>query len=59
MLLVVYVCVCVPVNKNTSSSIEPMNFIFGGSLPADLGKKWLDFEEIRPGVMVGVDWSEI
>ena len=45
------VCVCVRY-QNISKNIEPINFIFGGSLPCDPGRKPFDFEKNPPGVRV-------
>ena len=40
-----FVCVTVRVcGQDISKSSQPMNFIFGGSLPCDPRKKPLDFE---------------
>ncbi len=45
--------VCVSVTK-ISKKIEPINFIFGGGLPSDPGRKPFDFEKNLPGVRVGL-----
>ena len=34
--------------KLSQKSIQPINFIFGGSIPSDPGKKWLDSEKHLP-----------
>ncbi len=47
------VCVCVRY-QNISKTIKPINFIFGGGLPSDLGRKPFDFEQNHPGVRVGL-----
>ncbi len=53
--LSVCVCLCVCVcGQDISKSIQPINFIIGGSLPCDPGKKPLDFEKNRQGVRVGL-----
>ena len=51
----VRLCVC---EQNISKSIQPINFIFGASLPYDSGKNRLDFEKKCPGVRVGVGGSK-
>ncbi len=43
----VHPCVC---GQNISKSIEPDNFIFGGSLPSDPGRKPFNFEKKRQGL---------
>ncbi len=47
------VCVCVRY-QSISRNIKPINFIFGGSLPSDPGRKPFHFEKNRPRVRVGV-----
>ncbi len=51
----VFVSLCVSW-QNISKNIEPINFIFGGSLSSNSGKKPFDFEQNCPGVMGG--WEE-
>ncbi len=43
---------CVSITKITKK-IEPIKFIFGGSLPSDPGRKPFDFEKNRPRVRGG------
>ncbi len=43
--LCVHVCIC---QQNISKNIEPINFVFGGSLPSDPGRKPFYFEKILP-----------
>ncbi len=51
---------CVSVDKISQDikSIQPINFIFGGSLSCDPRKKPLDFEKNRPGVRVALRGSK-
>ncbi len=50
----VCVSVCLSMCKTTWKNTEPVNFIFGGGLPSDPGRKPFDFEKYRPGVRMGV-----
>ncbi len=52
-------CVCVCLFAKYLKKYEPINFIFGGGLPSDPGRKPFDFEKNRPGVRVGVRGVEI
>ena len=52
--LSVGMCVRVQPVQNISTNIEPINFIFSGSLPSDPVRKLFDFEINHPGVRVGV-----
>ncbi len=38
----IHMCVCF---QYVSKNIEPINFIFGGSLPSDPGRRPFDFEK--------------
>ena len=42
--------------QNISKTIKPINFIFGGGFPLDLGRELFDFEKNHPGVGVG-EWG--
>ncbi len=52
--LSVCVCVCVCPFTKYLKKFKPINFIFGGGLPSDPGRKPFDFDKNRPGVRVGV-----
>ncbi len=46
-------CLSVCLLAKYVKNIEPINFVFGGSLPSNSRKKPFDFEQNCPGVMGG------
>ncbi len=50
----VCLCICVCPLAKYLKNIELINFIIGGSLPSDPGRKPFHFEKNRPRVRVGV-----
>ncbi len=53
--LALHLCVCMSVRvQDNSKNIEPINFIFGGGLPSDTGRKLFDLKKNRPAVRVGM-----
>ena len=44
--------------QNIQKNVEPINFIFGGSLPSNPWRKPFDFEKNHRGVRVGVEGSK-